>query len=317
MPSRFPPWMKRKIPTSGNVASTRATLDKLGLNTVCQSAQCPNLGECFSRRTATVMILGNVCTRNCRFCAVKTGFPQPVDCGEPYRIAQAVAELQLRHVVITSVTRDDLPDGGAGHFSQTVRAIRLKVPDVTVEVLTPDFQGSREALRGLLRTYPDIFNHNVETIPRLYSQVRPGADYTRSLCLLRWAREENSQIRTKSGIMVGLGETAEEVAQVLKDLRSVYCDAVTIGQYLQPSPAHLPVIEYIHPDILARYNRIAREMGFTHVAAGPFVRSSYHAGDYARQLSCSQPDQPAPGTEHSLPHRTGICYNSRELDLLK
>ncbi|MHB1419885.1 MAG: lipoyl synthase [Bacillota bacterium] len=287
MPSRFPSWLKRKIPASGNVESTRSTLEKLGLNTVCQSALCPNLGECFSRRTATFLILGSICTRDCRFCAVKTGHPQQVDREEPRRIALAVDELGLRHVVITSVTRDDLPDGGAEHFARTVLEIREKVPEATIEVLTPDFQGKRESLRELMHTRPDIFNHNLETVRRLYSQVRPAADYRRSLQILEWAKEE-PHIHTKTGMMVGLGETEEEVCDAFKDLRLAGCDAITIGQYLQPSPAHIPVVEYVCPDIFVKYKLIAEELGFKHVVAGPYVRSSYRAGDFAQQLSNSQ-----------------------------
>lgn len=261
-----------------------ALLEGLGLDTVCLSAACPNLGECFARRTATFLILGPVCTRNCRFCAVPKGTPRPVDPGEPRRVALAAAELQLRHVVITSVTRDDLPDGGAGQFAATVTAVREALPEATVEVLTPDFRGRPAALEKVMAAGPRVFNHNVETVPRLYPAARPQADYRRSLEVLRRAKEMRPGILTKSGLMVGLGEREEEVLAVLADLRSAGCDAVTIGQYLRPSKAHLPVREYLTPETFARYRARAREMGFRYVASGPLVRSSYLAEDALRAL---------------------------------
>ncbi|WP_084666398.1 lipoyl synthase [Thermanaeromonas toyohensis] len=278
---RLPPWLHKRIPASGNVEATRQLLEELKLNTVCQSALCPNLGECFARRTATFMILGNTCTRNCRFCAVQSGQPQPPDPDEPQRVALAAAKLGLKHVVVTSVTRDDLPDGGAGHFAATIQAIREHLPGAIIEVLTPDFQGKREALAKVLEAGPHIFNHNIETVPRLYPEVRPGANYQRSLEVLRRVKEMAPDIYTKSGLMVGLGEAREEVEQVMADLRKANCDILTIGQYLRPSPQHLEVKEYIPPEVFDYYGTRGREMGFLYVAAAPFVRSSYNAAEFS------------------------------------
>lgn len=257
-------------------------LKSMGLNTVCQSASCPNIGECFSRGTATFMILGDVCTRNCGFCGVKHGLPTVVDPDEPARVAEAVSAMDLTYVVVTSVTRDDLPDGGADHFAQTIRAINHTVPSAKVEVLIPDFLGDRAALKTVLDARPYVLNHNVETISRLYSEVRPDANYSRSLELLETAKEIEPSIYTKSGFMVGLGETAEEVSALLADLHAVGCGFVTIGQYLRPSKSNLPVVEYIPPPVFDEYRGIGEEMGFLHVASGPFVRSSYHAEEAAR-----------------------------------
>jgi len=261
--------------------ATRRLLEELKLNTVCQSALCPNLGECFSRRTATFMILGNTCTRNCRFCAVQSGQPQPPDPDEPRRVALAAARLGLKHVVVTSVTRDDLPDGGAGQFAATIKSIREYLPGAVIEVLTPDFQGKKEALVKVLEAGPHIFNHNIETVPRLYPEVRPGANYQRSLEILKQVKEMAPGIYTKSGLMVGLGETKEEVEQVMADLRKVNCDILTIGQYLRPSPQHLEVKEYVRPEVFDYYGARGREMGFLYVAAAPFVRSSYNAAEFS------------------------------------
>ncbi len=279
MSSRLPPWL---IPTGRKrpqLAGLGRELAEMGVHTVCQSARCPNLGECFARGSATFMILGDVCTRDCRFCAVAHGEPAPPDEEEPGRVAEAAGGLGLRHVVVTSVTRDDLPDGGAVHFAATVSAIRERLPGATVETLTPDFGGSREALRTVLAAGPDVFNHNVETVPRLYPEVRPQADYERSLRVLAQARAMGGGAPTKSGFMVGLGETEDEVAALLRDLRGAGVEAVTVGQYLQPTRRHLPVAEYVRPGVFQEYERAARAMGFRHVMAGPLVRSSYHAED--------------------------------------
>jgi lipoic acid synthetase len=279
MSNRLPPWL---IPTGRKrpqLAGLGRELAGMGVHTVCQSARCPNLGECFARGRATFMILGDVCTRDCGFCAVTHGEPAPPDEEEPGRVAEAARRLGLRHVVVTSVTRDDLPDGGAAHFAATVSAVRERLPGATVETLTPDFGGSREALRTALAGGPDVFNHNVETVPRLYREVRPQADYERSLRVLAWARAMGGGAPTKSGFMVGLGETEAEVAALLRDLRSAGVEAVTVGQYLQPTRRHLPVAEYVRPAVFQEYERAARAMGFRHVLAGPLVRSSYHAED--------------------------------------
>jgi lipoic acid synthetase len=259
------------------VAQTRDLLDRLHLPTVCESARCPNRGECFSHHTATFLILGEVCTRGCAFCAVSKGKPAPVEADEPQRLAQAVAELGLRHVVITSVTRDDLPDGGAAHFARVVEALRQRCPGVRIELLVPDFQGSREALTTVLASGPDILAHNLETVPRLYPEVRRGADYGRSLKVLEQTKQLSPKIITKSGLMLGLGEESPEISAVLRDLRQVACDMLTIGQYLSPSLHHVPVARYVNPDEFASWQRQALELGFKSVAAGALVRSSYKA----------------------------------------
>ncbi|MGC8778070.1 MAG: lipoyl synthase, partial [Candidatus Caldatribacteriaceae bacterium] len=250
--SEIPSWIRRRVPASyGN--EVEKILRSLSLHTVCESAHCPNIGECFGRGTATFLIMGEICTRNCGFCAVKKGQPLPLDPGEPLRVAQAARALALRHVVITSVTRDDLPDGGAGHFAQVIKAVRGALPSVTVEILTPDFQGREETLKVFEENPPDIFNHNVETVPRLYSEVRPLAQYERSLLILQRFKALFPAVLTKSGFMVGLGETRAEVLEVLKNLREAGCDIVTIGQYLRPSMRHLPVREYLPPSDFAFY----------------------------------------------------------------
>lgn len=260
--------------------ATRRLLSSLELNTVCQSARCPNQAECFARHTATFLILGPTCTRHCRFCAVETGRPAPPDPAEPRRVARAVKSLGLRHAVVTSVTRDDLADGGAGHFAAVLEAIHAVNPGVTVEVLTPDFRGNEKAVETVARAGPEVFNHNVETVPRLYRRVRPGADFQRSLQVLSLAKELNPGLRTKSGLMVGLGEKPAEVLAVLEALRAARVDAVTIGQYLAPSKEHLPVEEFVHPDQFAAYERAAKGLGFAYVASAPFVRSSYRADEF-------------------------------------
>ncbi|BCV22020.1 lipoyl synthase [Moorella sp. Hama-1] len=281
----MPPWLHKRLPASGDIESTRRLLADLHLNTVCQSARCPNQGECFAHRTATFMILGNTCTRNCRFCAVEHGRPGTVDQDEPRRVAEAARRLGLRHVVVTSVTRDDLPDGGAGHFAATIRALREALPGAYIEVLTPDFRGSRDALTIVARAKPDIFNHNVETVPRLYPEVRPQADYCRSLEVLKEMKELDASIYTKSGLMVGLGETREEVLAVMADLRAVQCDILTIGQYLRPSPQHLEIKEFVTPETFAWYAEKGKEQGFLYVASEPYVRSSYHAAAFSEQVA--------------------------------
>lgn len=279
MVSRLPAWLRVRSPLAASTVKVREVLSRYGLNTVCQSAACPNLGQCFTEGTAAFMILGRQCTRNCRFCAVAPGSPAPPDPSEPDRVAAAVRELGLNHVVITSVTRDDLPDGGAGHFAAVIRALRSSRPEATVEILTPDFRGNRTALESVVAAGPDVYNHNIETVPRLYAAVRPGADYGRSLTLLRRVKESAPGMMTKSGLMAGLGETEEEILEVLRDLRAAGCEMLTIGQYLRPSQAHLPVAEYVPPERFAAWAAEARAMGFRHVAAGPLVRSSFHAGE--------------------------------------
>lgn len=255
------------------------------LHTVCESARCPNIGECWSKRTATFMILGDICTRNCGFCAIKVGKPLDLDVDEPRRVADAAKEMGLKHVVVTSVARDELPDEGASQFAETIYALRTAIPGVIVEVLTPDFKGKRWCIRRVVEARPDIYNHNIETVERLSPVVRPQAKYDRTLDLLRVVTQMDSGVYTKSGIMLGLGETHEEVLQTLRDLREVGVSAVTIGQYLRPTTdRHLPVAEYIHPDQFKEYERIGAEMGFLFVASGPFVRSSYNAHEFSEKL---------------------------------
>ncbi len=278
---RFPPWLRKRVPSGEAAARVRSLLAELGLETVCASAHCPNLPECFARGTATFLILGNSCTRSCRFCAIPTGPPGPPRNEEPEAVAEACDKLGLRHVVITSVTRDDLPDGGAAHFAKTIRAVRLRMPKTVIEVLTPDFLGRTPSVDIVLDAGPDIFNHNVETVPRLYPEVRPEADYRRSLDVLahakRRAERDAASLCTKSGLMLGLGEMADEVRAVLRALRGAGCDIVTIGQYLAPSSAHVPVARFVEPAEFEAWEAEARALGFAAVAAGPFVRSSYHA----------------------------------------
>jgi lipoic acid synthetase len=278
---RLPSWLKRPIPATGGTYFTAGLVEELGLETICQSAKCPNQSECWSRRTATFMILGETCTRPCGFCAVKRGRPEPIAQDEPDRLAEASARLGLRHVVITSVTRDDLPDGGADHFRRCVQAVRART-GATIEVLTPDFDGRPEAIDAVLSAAPEVFNHNLETVARLQQHVRRKSQYAVSLDVLRHAKVSRPSVRTKSGLMLGLGETTEEVVETLADLRSVGCDLVTLGQYLQPSSRHLPVVRYLPPEEFDELGRLARTIGFADVASGPFVRSSYHADEMAR-----------------------------------
>lgn len=274
---RHPEWIRVRAPTGPAVAETRAVVRALGLHTVCEEAQCPNLGECWAHHTATVMLLGDTCTRSCRFCAVSHGRPSTVDPEEPQRVAQAVARLGLRHVVMTSVNRDDLPDGGAGHFAATARAVQSRVPECTIEVLIPDLQGDHDALATVVAAPITILNHNTETVPRLYKRVRPGAFYERSLALLAAAKRLRPGLRTKTGLMLGLGETREEVLAVLADVRASGCDVLTLGQYLRPGPSELPVERYVTPEEFAALGADARRLGFAYVESGPLVRSSYHA----------------------------------------
>jgi lipoic acid synthetase len=276
-PRKRPDWLKAPAPAGANFADLKALVERLRLNTVCSSAACPNIGECWNHRTATFMILGNVCTRRCGFCAVQKGAPLEVDYDEPRRVAEACAELGLRYAVITSVNRDDRDDGGAGLFALTIRTIREQIPDCRVEVLIPDFQGDEAALRTVIEAAPDVLNHNIETVPRLYRQVRMGARYERSLELLGRAKAMNPSIPTKSGLMAGLGESNLEVVQTLGDLRAHGVEIATIGQYLRPSAMNLPVLRYATPEEFAEFRRAGLEMGFSHIEAGPLVRSSYHA----------------------------------------
>ena len=284
---RFPAWIRKRIPTGQEAARVRGLLAELELDTVCSRAHCPNLPECFARGTATFLILGTSCTRSCRFCAVGTAPPGPLRPEEPEAVAEACAALGLRHVVVTSVTRDDLPDGGAAHFAETIRAVRARLPRAVIEVLTPDFQGEAAAIETVLDARPDIFNHNVETVPRLYPAVRPQADYRRSLAVLGLAKrrvaDRPGRLYTKSGLMVGLGEQPAEVSAALRDLRDVGCDILTIGQYLAPSAAHHPVARFVEPAEFAAWEAEARSLGFAAVAAGPFVRSSYQAEEVFRE----------------------------------
>lgn len=259
----------------------RKILDDLNLNTVCDGAHCPNRSECFSCGTATFLIMGKTCTRNCRFCAISPANPGPLRADEPQAVATAAREMNLKYVVITSVTRDDLPDGGAEHFARTIRAVREQLPNAEIEVLTPDFKGSHASIETVLDARPSVFNHNIETAPRLYPAVRPQADYRQSLDVLEYAKRVTTarELRTltKSGLMVGLGETDDEVKDVIRDLRNAGCDILTVGQYLAPSDAHVPVARFVHPDVFKEWEIFAKELGFSAVACGPFVRSSYHA----------------------------------------
>jgi lipoic acid synthetase len=275
---RKPAWIRAKAPTDPKVLALKQLLREKDLHTVCEEASCPNLGECFSHGTATFMIMGALCTRRCPFCDVAHGRPQPLDVNEPAHLAEAVRVMNLRYVVVTSVDRDDLRDGGAGHFAACISAIRAASPATRIEVLTPDFRGRMApALAALAATPPDGFNHNLETVPRLYLPVRPGADYAWSLSLIKEMKAALPAVPTKSGLMLGLGEEMDEVHAVLRDLRAHDCDMITIGQYLQPSRAHLPVQRFVHPDEFAALGDYARSLGFENVASGPMVRSSYHA----------------------------------------
>lgn len=282
---RLPPWLKRPLPQS-EMQFTSSLIEELKLETVCESAKCPNRTECWSQKTATFMILGNVCTRPCGFCSVPKGKTEQVELDEPERVAEAARRLGLKHVVITSVTRDDLKDGGADHFYKCVLAVR-EATGAAVEVLTPDFMGKRESIARVVEAKPEVFNHNTETVPRLYHRVRRNAEYQRTLDLLEQVKQIDPQMITKSGLMLGLGETIEELFEVLADLRKVGCDMLTLGQYLQPSPTHLPVERFVPPEEFDEIGEQARKLGFSFVASGPFVRSSYHAGEMAEQFRSS------------------------------
>ena len=273
-----PRWIRAKAPNHPEVGRLKGILRERNLHTVCEEAACPNIGECFRHGTATFMILGDVCTRRCPFCDVAHGRPAPPDADEPRNLAETIAAMGLRYVVITSVDRDDLRDGGAAHYAACIRAVRETRPDTRIEILVPDFRGREErALAILAETPPDVFNHNLETVPRLYRASRPGADYSGSLALLRRFGERHPDVPTKSGLMLGLGETDEEVIEVMRDLRAHGCNMLTLGQYLQPSRHHLPVRRYVTPEAFAELERIGYELGFDNVASGPMVRSSYHA----------------------------------------
>lgn len=274
---RLPEWIKTK---ASDIHNTKTLLRRHGLSTVCEDARCPNKGFCFSKPTATIMILGNCCTRNCGFCSVKSGNPSSVDADEPERVAEAAEKMQLRYVIITSVTRDDLPDGGASHFAETILAVRRRLSYAKIEVLTPDFKGDEDALKIVLDARPDVFNHNIETVNKLYFKVRPQADYKRSLNVLKNAKKIAPEIKTKSGLMLGFGESMGDVIALFKDLRDVDCDFLTVGQYLRPTKKNLPVVEYIKPEIFEELKKTALDMGFEFVASGPLVRSSMNAEEF-------------------------------------
>ncbi len=285
IPLRKPSWIRSAIPSGGAVGRIKRLLRKGGLSSVCEEAACPNLGDCFSHGTAAFMIMGDLCTRRCPFCDVAHGHPLPLDCEEPRQLAEAVRAMGLRYVVVTSVDRDDLPDGGGGHYASVIRALRRLSPDIQVEVLTPDFRGRMDrALQPFREDPPDIFNHNLETVARLYRKIRPGGDYAGSLRLLQRFGAAHPEIPTKSGLMLGLGETLDEVVSVMRDLRNHGCRMLTLGQYLQPGHDHLPVERYVTPEEFDRLRREGEAMGFSSITSGPMVRSSYHADQQAKSL---------------------------------
>ncbi len=293
---RKPDWIRVRAPTSKAFGETRDLMRRLNLNTVCEEAACPNIGECWKNKHATVMILGDTCTRACAFCNVKTGMPGKVDPLEPEHVAEAAAKLGLEHIVITSVDRDDLPDGGASQFVKVINALRRSTPETTIEILTPDFRGKmRPAVEAIVEARPDVYNHNLETVPRLYPTIRPGARYYASLRLLEQVKVHDPSIFTKSGIMLGLGEQRLEVHQVMDDMRSADIDFLTMGQYLRPTPKHAEVAEFITPKAFDAYGSIARAKGFLQVASSPLTRSSYHAGDDFRQMRATREAQLAKG----------------------
>jgi lipoic acid synthetase len=277
LPERKPPWLKVKAPGGPNYLKLKQMMRSLDLHTVCEEAHCPNVGECWEHGAATFMILGDVCTRNCAYCAVAHGRPPKFDATEPSRVAHAVAEMQLRHAVITSVDRDDLPDYGAWAFAETIRQIHAQLPECSVEVLVPDFQGDEDAIRAVLDARPEIYNHNTETVPRLYKKCRPGGRYERVMQIFRFAKATAPDIPTKTGIILGMGETNEEVLKVMEDLRAVDVDILTLGQYLRPSDGHIALDRYVTPDEFRMFRDAGKAMGFRHVESGPLVRSSYHA----------------------------------------
>jgi len=279
MPGAIPPWIRTRVVEGENFKELKQLVNARRLHTVCEEAKCPNIFDCWSRRTATFMILGDVCTRACRFCAVTSGRPVELDIGEPLRVSESVAQLGLRHAVITSVDRDDLADGGAGMFARTIKAIRRRSPATTIEVLTPDFQGDLAAVQTVVEARPDIFNHNTETVPRLYARIRPKAVYANSLALLQHVKRLAPEMVTKSGLMVGLGETEDELLDVFRNMRAHDIDVLTVGQYLRPSKKHADVARYYRPEEFVQLKQQAMELGFEHVEAGPMVRSSYHADE--------------------------------------
>ena len=297
---RKPDWIRVKAPTSQGYADTKRLMRELKLNTVCEEAACPNIGECWTKKHATVMILGDVCTRACAFCNVKTGMPRAVDLLEPENVAIAAAKLGLSHIVITSVDRDDLPDGGAGQFVKVIEALRRNTPETTIEILTPDFRGKmRAAVEAIMAAGPDVYNHNLETVPRLYPTIRPGARYYASLRLLEEVKAHDPLIFTKSGVMLGLGEGRLEVHQVMDDMRTAGIDFLTMGQYLQPTPKHTKVIEFVTPKAFDAYGSIARAKGFLQVAATPLTRSSYHAGDDFQAMRSAREAQHAKAAQRA------------------
>lgn len=277
MYKRRPEWLKTRLPVGEDFLNIKRLLRSSELHTVCEEASCPNIGECFSQRTATFLILGDVCTRGCRYCNVEKGVPLPLDFDEPARVAIAAKEMGLKHIVVTSVTRDDIPDGGAAVYAMVISHIRRLNPESTIEVLIPDFKGSDDALHIVIRERPEIINHNIETVPRLYKSVRPGAEYERSIRLLRLVSESNYPIAAKAGLMAGLGEQFEEIVEVMKDIRDAGCGILSIGQYLSPTRNHLPVHRYYHPEEFKELKAIGINMGYKHIESGPLVRSSYHA----------------------------------------
>jgi len=282
---RLPEWLTVRLPKRQPIQDVEDLMRSGRLVTVCEEARCPNLWECWSKKTATFMIMGDTCTRSCRFCAVKTGRGGPLDPDEPRRVAEAAVALGLRHTVVTSVNRDELPDGGAAHFASTIRALRELMPSTVIEVLTPDFLGKKDAIKTVVDAKPHVYNHNIETVSRLYRQVRPQAKYPRTLELLRYVKECDGSVYAKSGFMVGLGETKDEVVELMHDLREHNVDAITIGQYLKPGKGYLDVVEYVHPDLFAEYKAIGEDMGFIFVASGPFVRSSYNAIELSEKMA--------------------------------
>jgi lipoic acid synthetase len=298
---RKPSWIRAKAPTGAGVKRIKRILRERQLSSVCEEAMCPNLGECFSHGTATFMIMGDICTRRCPFCDVAHGRPRPLDQNEPRELAEAVVEMRLSYVVLTSVDRDDLRDGGAAHFAACIAAIRQRSPGTAVEVLVPDFRGRLEpALAAIGKVLPDVFNHNLETVPRLYRQARPGADYVESLRLLERFKAAHPAVSTKSGLMLGLGEDVGEIGEVMRDLRAHGCEMLTLGQYLQPTAEHLPVTRFVSPDEFAELGGLAKALGFKSVASGPMVRSSYHADQQARSL-LSKPQDTPPAVDTDTP----------------
>ena len=285
---RIPEWLTIKLPKRQGIEEVEGLMRRSGLVTVCEEARCPNLGECWSKKTATFMILGDTCTRSCRFCAIKTGKGGSLDADEPRRVAESAAILGLKHTVVTSVNRDELPDGGSHHFAETIEWLHRLLPQTIIEVLTPDFLGNKANIQTVVDAKPHVYNHNIETVPRLYRQVRPQARYARSLQLLQYVKAADPDIYTKSGLMVGLGETKQEVVALLEDLKAYDVDAVTIGQYLKPGKNYLDVVEYVHPDVFAEYKEIGEAMGFLFVASGPFVRSSYNAKEFSDKFLAMQ-----------------------------